>query len=224
MNILLRMTSMLILALMFAPSLAADTPYRDEIEVQRVNVGQVLDRVQASASAVEGTARDSATSFDAAVTKGLDKFSAGLNDLAKSLDQLAKDLKASGNTVPTTINGIAAGNDGCIVIPGGTAAGSPLPGGSGSPGSQSAGKALGQAVKDFFSSLGQMASSFWGWVKAVWTEVTGPSKEEAPLTHAVNDIKTDWEQMKMEQSAKKVQQSTSQMFSAFGNFFKNVFN
>ncbi len=187
--------------------LQAETPYRDNIDVQRVNIAvdQTLNQVQATVSSVEGTVRETATDFDVRFQNGMNSLSKGLDDLAKTIDKLAADLKTAGNSAAQSANGIVAGDGGCIVIPGTSENGST--GAQAPSGNQSTGKELGQTIKQFFTSLGQLAKSFWGWVKAAWTEVTGPSKEEAPLTNAVNDIKTDWEEMKMKQAAKNVNQS-----------------
>ncbi|HNV71845.1 MAG TPA: hypothetical protein PKO06_19225 [Candidatus Ozemobacteraceae bacterium] len=200
----------------------ADNPYRDNIEVQRVNtaIDNTLNKAQATVSAVEGTVRQNATALDVRLQNGMNSLGKGLEDLAKAIDALTGGLKTAGNSVANSANGIVAGDNGCMVVPGSSGS----TGAQSPSGTQNSGKELGQSVKDFFGSLGQLAKSFWGWVKAAWQEITGPSKEEAPLTNAVNDIKTDWEKVKMEQAAKKVNQSAGKMFQAIGSFFKTTFN
>lgn len=197
--------------------LGAETPYDGPVlKLQGTNVEKTLDKVQTVVSSAESSARKGAASFDEKMTTGLNSISKSLDALAKSLNGITSDLSSAASAAGTSANGIAAGNGGCVNIPG-TTTGTSCP--QGTTGSQ-----VGQTIKDFFTALGNLAKSFAGWVKAAWNEMNGPSKEEAPLTNAVNDIRTDWEKAKMELSAKKVNQSAGKMFSAIGTFIKSLFN
>ena len=195
--------------------LGAETPYDGPVlKLQGTNVEKALDKVQSVVTAAESSAKKGAASFDEKMTSGLNGISKSLDALAKSLNGITSDLSSAASAAGTSANGIAAGNGGCVNIPGTT---TDCP--QGTTGSQ-----VGQTIKDFFTALGNLAKSFAGWVKAAWKEMNGPSKEEAPLTNAVNDIRTDWEKAKMELSAKKVNQSAGKMFSAIGTFIKSLFN
>lgn len=146
------------------------------------------------------------------ITKGIKQAGTALDQFSADLGKLVQDLKSAGTT-----NGAAIAPGGCY--------GSTTPTGAQSPQApgNTAGAQLGTAFKDFVQKVGDMFKAIGKWGKALWNEITGPSKEEAPITSTINGIKTDWAGNSVKQTAKTAGQSTIGLFTSIGNFFKSLF-
>ena len=62
------------------------------------------------------------------------------------------------------------------------------------------------------------------WGKAFWNKITGPTLEEAPITHTVNEVKSSLATHNVKSTAKDAGQAAIGFFSSIGNFFKSLFN
>lgn len=148
------------------------------------------------------------------ITTGIQKIGSALDTFSAKIDTLVRDLKSAGSS------------SGSAIAPGGCY-GSSSPAGAqapqGSTGSNS-GQQVGDAFKDFLKKAGEMFKAIGNWAKCFWKEITGPSKDEAPITSTLNGIKTDWAGHSVKATAKSAGQSAIGLFTSIGNFFKSIFS
>ncbi|MBF0500782.1 MAG: hypothetical protein HQM09_11660 [Candidatus Riflebacteria bacterium] len=175
-------------------------------------------------------------SFENSISKGLDALGKAIDKLANDIRGIAKDSDKSSAAVPAKTNGTAAQSPNVSSPFSGVANGTtpkaapkatPKPAAkpkSSSKTADNSGKKLGGALGSFIDSLSSMFKAIVAWVKAEWTEITGPSIKEAPITHTINVVKTDLAKHSVKSSAAKAAKSTISLGTAIGNFFKNLFS
>ncbi len=152
--------------------------------------------------------------FEKTVDKGLGKAKDALEKLDKQIDKILQDLKGKKGSGSGSSSGSSSSSG-----TSGTSASTP----SGTS-SASSGSGLGEAFKEFFKSLGNMFKNLWNYVKAVWTEITGPDKNEDVITNTINDVNTSLKKSSLDSSVKRVGNATVDLGKSIGGFFKNLFD
>jgi hypothetical protein len=89
--------------------------------------------------------------------------------------------------------------------------------------SSGAGTAFGDAFKKFFSSLGDLVVSVGKYLGALWKEMTGPDKKEAPVANALNSLTTDMRGLQVKWNWQSFLNSGKSLGQTFGAFCNSLF-
>jgi len=206
-NILL---TALILVIIANTGWAAD-PFGENIKIKIIAQEEKLGK------AIDGlfdTSDKGVEKFEKSVSTGLDKAGKAIDTFAKDVERIFKDFKKTASSNEATVSSQVDE----VIQSVSTAAGRTERKTGYTKGE------VGEAAKDFWGSLKNLASAFGKWAKAFWAQITGPGEDEAPVTNAINKVKTDFQRWRMGNAWEAFSSSTGEMFGAIGRFAKNLFN
>ncbi|MFZ2959864.1 MAG: hypothetical protein WA705_23545 [Candidatus Ozemobacteraceae bacterium] len=154
------------------------------------------------------------SSFDKNLEAFGNSVSKGLDSAGKSLDEFSRKLREMTRDIQNPTSGTSGSS-------GGNTAKAPVEPDTTS--SSGTGKPVEDAFSNFIRSSGSMCKAIGKWGSAAWNEITGPDADEAPITNAINGVKTDWAGADVKSSAKITAQATVDLGTAIGQFVKKLF-
>lgn len=190
---------------------AVEQPFDEQLKIKAQKLGSSIDK--SLDRFINGESMDN---FEKSVSTGMDKAGRAFDLLAKDIDRLIGKMKQdSGSSIP-------AGTAGTIVEPSESFIFS-------APDRSSRGTSyqkgdVGEAAKDFGGSILNLFKALGAWAKSFWKELTGPSKEEAPISATLNELKTTYYKWRLGNAWNKFTSTGGELFGAIGRFAKNLFN
>ena len=174
---------------------------------------------------------DSETTVKIAPSQSKTLSLSGQTEFEKNLEQFERNITTGIKKVGTALdkNDVNTSGNGTIsIVPGET---SGIPTAQAPQGAQSSGQSasttganVGATFKELLQKIGDMFKAIVQWGKAFWNKITGPTLEEAPITHTVNEVKSSLATHNVKSTAKDAGQAAIGFFSSIGNFFKSLFN